>query len=95
MFLAQFFNFSDGKNVIFGSTYGTGNVTIESEYQSRFRGKVTNKKAELTILGMQRSEQLTCRFLLIPTGSGILTNDVDIVVQCKYCFVSRCVACDH
>lgn len=94
MFLAQFFNVTGGGNVRFGKTFGTGNLTVESEYQGRFSGQVTNTKAELTILKIQRSQQLTCRFILNPTGSGFLTNDVDIIVQCKYYLVSRCVACE-
>ena len=94
MFLAQFFNVTGGGNVRFGKTLGTGNITIASEYQGRFSGQVTNTKAELTILKMQRSQQLTCRFLLNPTGSGILTSDVEIIVQCKYYLVSCCAACE-
>ncbi|XP_067029817.1 fibroblast growth factor receptor 3-like isoform X4 [Acropora muricata] len=81
VFLAQFFNVTGGGNVRLGKTFGTGNITIASEYQERFSGQVTNTKAELTILKMQRSQQLTCRFLLNPTGSGILTSDVEIIVQ--------------
>lgn len=93
MFLAQFFNVTGGGNVRFGKTIGTGNITVASEYQGGFSGQVTNTKAELTILKMQRSQQLTCRFLLNPTGSGILVSDVEIIVQCKYYLVSRCPAC--
>lgn len=79
--LAQFFNVTGGGNARLGRTMGSGNITVESEYKGRFSGQVTNTTAELTILGMQRSEQLTCRLLLNPTGSGILTSDVDIIVH--------------
>ena len=82
--IAQFFNTSGGGNDIFAKTIGTGNVTVEPDYQGRFSGQVTNTKAELTIVGMQRSELLTCRFVLTATGAGSLTNDVEIIVQCKY-----------
>ena len=82
--IAQFYNITGSGNVIFAKAIGTGNVTVEPDYQGRFSGQVTNTKAELTIVGMQRSELLTCRFVLTATGAGSLTNDVEIIVQCKY-----------
>ena len=82
--IAQFFNTSGGGNVIFAKTIGTGNVSVEPDYQGRFSGQVTNTKAELTIVGMQRSELLTCRLALTPTGAGSLIDIVEISILCKY-----------
>lgn len=82
VYIAQFFNVTGGGIVRLAKTSETGNIlTVESDYIGRFSGQVTNTKAELTVLGMQRSEQLNCRFLLNPTGSGILSSDVDIIIQ--------------
>lgn len=82
--IAQFYNTTGGGSVLIGKAIGTGNISVESDYQGRFSGQVTNTKAELTVVGLQRSELLTCRFVLTPTISGTLTNDVEITVQCKY-----------
>ncbi|XP_015748651.1 PREDICTED: hemicentin-2-like [Acropora digitifera] len=79
--IAQFFNTTGGGSVLIGKAIGTGNVSLDSNYQGRFSGLVTNTKAELTIVGMQRSELLTCRLVVVPTISGTLTNDVEITIH--------------
>ncbi|XP_015773516.1 PREDICTED: hemicentin-1-like isoform X3 [Acropora digitifera] len=79
--IAQFFNTTGGGSVLIGKAIGTGNVSIESDYQGQFSGLVTNTKAELTTVGMQRSELLTCRFVLTPTISGALSHDVEIIIE--------------
>lgn len=82
--IAQFYNTTGGGSVLIGKAIGTGNISVESDYQGRFSGQVTNTKAELRIVKMQRSELLTCRFGLTPTHSGGLSHDVEIIVHCKY-----------
>jgi len=82
--IAQIYNTSGGGSVLIGMVIGTGNISVQSDYQGRFSGQVTNTKTELTVVGMQRSELLTFRFVLTPTISGSLTNDVEIIVHCKY-----------
>ncbi|XP_068733582.1 fibroblast growth factor receptor 4-like [Montipora capricornis] len=56
-------------------------MTVEPKYQERFRGQATNTRAELTILAVQRSDQGTYRIDVAPTGSGSLSDSVEVVVQ--------------
>ena len=84
VFLAQFSNVTGGGVVIIGNAGGIGNVSVVSDYQGQFSGQVTNTTAELTIVEMQRSELLTCRLLLTTSRFVTLTNDVEIIVHCKY-----------
>jgi len=79
--IAQFYIITRGGSILIGKAIGTGNISVEPDYQGRFSGQVTNTKAELTTVGMQRSELLTCRLVLTPTISGTLSHDVDIIVQ--------------
>ncbi|XP_068686972.1 uncharacterized protein [Montipora foliosa] len=80
--LSQFLNVSSsGSTDVIGKTFGPGSLAVESKYQERIRGQVTNTRAELAILTVQRSDQGTYRVNLVPTGSGSLSDDVEVVVQ--------------
>ncbi|XP_068686531.1 uncharacterized protein [Montipora foliosa] len=79
--LAQFFNVSSSGSELIGRTFSPGTITVQSKYQERFRAQATNSRAELTILTVQRSDQGTYRINVIPTGSGSLSDDVEVVVQ--------------
>ena len=94
--LAQFNIITDsGSGVLIGRTFGPGLITVEPEYQARFRAQATNTRAELNILQVQRSDEATYRMNVIPTGFGSLSQLVVVIVSCKcicdfsfvFCFV--------
>ena len=81
---AQFFNVSVNGSELIGKRFGPGNITTNPKYQARFRAQVTNTRAKLTILLVERSDQSTYGVSLAPTGFGSLTDDVPVTVQCKF-----------
>ena len=94
--LAQFNIITDsGSVVLIGNTFGPGVITVEPEYQARFRAQATNTRAELNIVQVQREDEATYRMNLIPTASGSLSQLVVVIVNCKcirdfsfvFCFV--------
>ena len=62
-----------------------GIENIKQEYQERFKASATNIGAELTILGVQRSDEDTYKFNILPTGDGSILVITTLVVNCKYC----------
>ena len=82
--VAQFNVITDsGRGVLIGKTIGPGVITVEPEYQARFRAQGTNTRAELNILEVQTSDEATYRMNVIPTGSGFLSQLVVVIVNCK------------
>ena len=74
----------DRSELLIGKSFGPGILTIELKYQKRFKAKVTDTRAELTILSVQRSDEGTYRFNILPTGDGSILKKVTLVVNCKY-----------
>ena len=68
-----------------GKTFEAGDIPINQEYRARFKGFATNTYAEMTILGVQRSDQGTFQLDVAPKGSGSLSDDVELVVRSKLC----------
>lgn len=82
---AQFSIITDsGSELLIGKRFGPGVITVEPEYQSRFRAQATNTRAELNIFAVQRSDEGTYRMNVFPTGSGSLVQSVVLIVSCKY-----------
>ena len=73
-----------GSELLVGSKYGPGVITVQPQYQSRFKAQVTNTRAELNILAVQRSDETTYRVNFNPTGAGFLVQSVAVIVSCKY-----------
>ena len=83
--LAQFNIITDsGSGLLIGKKFGPGVITVQPEYQSRFRAQATNTRAELNIFAVQRSDEATYRMNVLPTGSGSLVQLVVLIVSCKY-----------
>ena len=75
---------SSGRELLIGKKFGPGVITVQPEYQARFRAQATNTRAELNILAVQRSDETRYRMNVIPTGSGSLIQSVVVIVKCKY-----------
>ena len=74
----------DGTDTNFGRSFSPGTVTILGRFQVRFKAQATETRAELTILAVQRSDEGTFKFTLLPTGTGSISEPVILVVNCKY-----------
>ena len=66
-----------------GRTFGPGVITLQPEYQTRFRAQATNTRAELNILAVQRSDETTYRVNVIATSADFLVQSVVVIVNCK------------
>ena len=75
---------SDGTELLIGKKFGLGVITVEPNYQPRFRAQATDTRAKLTILAVQRSDAGTYRFNVLPTGVGSILVKVILDVSCKY-----------
>jgi len=58
-----------------------GIENIKQEYQERFKASATNIGAELTILGVQRSDEHTYKFNILPIGDGSILVITTLVVN--------------
>ena len=74
----------DGSESLIGKSFEPGILTIEPEYQNRFKAKATDTRVELTILTVQTSDEDTYRFNVLPTGVGSILKEVTLVVNGKY-----------
>ncbi|XP_015755460.1 PREDICTED: fibroblast growth factor receptor 3-like [Acropora digitifera] len=72
---------SSGSELLIGKKFGPGFITIQPEYQSRYRAQATNTRAELNILVVQRSDETTFRLNVSPTGTGTLLQLVVVIVN--------------
>ena len=70
--------------ILFGKKFGPGVITVDPEYQARFRAQATNTRAELNILAVQRLDERTYGVNVAPTGAGSLVQSVVVIVNCKY-----------
>ncbi|XP_067030759.1 neurotrimin-like [Acropora muricata] len=61
---------SDGTELLIAKKFGLGVITVEPNYQPRFRAQATDTTAKLTILAVQRSDAGTYRLNVLPTGLG-------------------------
>ena len=74
-----------GQELLIGKKFGPGVITVQPEYQSRFRAEATNTRAELNILAVLRSDETTYRVNFnSKTGVGFLVQAVVVIVNCKY-----------
>ena len=80
---SQFIIDTGGRGLLIGKKFGPGDITVEPEYQARFRASATKARAELSILVVQRSDERTYRVNVVPTGAGSLVESVDVIVNCK------------
>jgi len=78
---AQFANATD--NVIIAAKFGDGDVNVASDYQERIRADMSNTFSQLTILSVQRSDSGPYKFLLTTSNLIVLSNEVELKVQCK------------
>ena len=81
---SQFTIVTGGRELLIGKKFGPGVITVEPEYQARFRASATKARAELSILVVQRSDERTYRVNVVPTGAGSLVQSVVVIVNCKY-----------
>ena len=81
--LSQFTIVTDGSESLIGKKFGPGVITVEPEYQARFRARATKTRAVLSILAVQRSDEATYRVNVVPTGVGFLVQSVIVIVNCK------------
>lgn len=77
---------SNGTELPIGGRFGPGVITVNPEYQARFRAQATNTRAELSILAVQRSDQATYRMEIFPEDNNekVLEFNVVVIVNCKY-----------
>ena len=74
----------DGSDLNIGTSFGPGAVTVQAQFQARFKAHVTDTRARLTILAVQISDEGTYKLNILPTGDGSISEQVILVVNCKY-----------
>ena len=82
--LVQFFNVSGSGTDSIGARFGPGVISSTPKYAARFRAQATNTTAELRILAVQISDEATYRLNLISSDTMAISNDVKVIVWCKY-----------
>ena len=74
----------DGSDLNIAWGFSPGTLTIQPGFQARFRAHVTDTRAELTIVAVQRSDEKVYKLTVLPTGAGTISEPVILVVNCKY-----------
>lgn len=75
---------ADGSDQIIGTRSSPGTVVTQGQFQARFRAHVTDSKAELTILEVQRSDEKKYKINIFSTKGDPLSEAVILLVNCKY-----------
>ncbi|XP_015773062.1 PREDICTED: fibroblast growth factor receptor 3-like isoform X3 [Acropora digitifera] len=70
-----------GSDSLIGRRFGPGCVTVQGGFQARFRANVTDTRAKLTILAVQRSDEGSYKLTILPTGAGSISELVTLVVN--------------
>ena len=83
---------ADGSDLNIGSSRSPGSVTIQGQFQARFRAHVTDTRAELTILAVQRSDEEKYKINIIATSADSVSEAILLVVNSKY-WLKYCVMC--
>ena len=79
--IAQFVNITGGGSGDRIARLLSGSFNVDPKYQDRFTGGVTDSRASLTIRAVKSSDQGKYRFTLSPSGSGNISDDVEVIVQ--------------
>ncbi|XP_068686979.1 intercellular adhesion molecule 5-like isoform X2 [Montipora foliosa] len=79
--LVQFFKGTGPDADVIGKTFVAGDIPVEQNFQARYKAFATSTYAEMTIVGVQRSDQGTFQLAVAPTGSGSLSHYVKLVVH--------------
>ena len=74
----------DGRELVIWKSFISGIISINPEFQARFKAEATDTRIELNILAVQRSDEETYRVNILPTGDGSILEEVILVVNCKY-----------
>ena len=63
----------------------SGNTILRPGFQSgRFNADASDTQAWLKITRVQKSDQGMYEINVVPTGIGILQNEVEVIVRCEY-----------
>ena len=63
----------------------SGNTILRPGFQSgRFSADASDTQAWLKITRVQKSDQGMYEINVVPTGIGILQNEVEVIVRCEY-----------
>ena len=74
----------DGTDTNIARGWSPGIITALGVFQARFRAQATDTRAELTVLAVQISDERTYKLNILPTGVGSISEQVILVVNCKY-----------
>ena len=70
-----------------------GTTDVAQGFKERFLASIEDSEAHLTILSVQRSDKGTYQFQASATNFGLLSDSVDVEVQCKFISVVHAVNC--
>ena len=74
----------DGSELVIWKSFVSGIISINPDYQERFKAEATDTRIGLNILAVQRSDEETYKVNILPTGDGSILEEVTLVVNCKY-----------
>ena len=72
---------------------GGGSTDVAEGFKERFLASIADSEAHLTILSVQQSDKGTYQFQASATNFGLLSDSVDVEVQCKFISVVHAVNC--
>ena len=72
----------DGSESVIWTSFGHG-INIKPENETRFKATVTDTRTELSILGVERSDEKTYILNILPHGDGSVYEEMTLVVNCK------------
>ena len=78
---AKFVNNTGAKDVIAKNVGGT--TSVLPNFQKRFTADISVTQAKITMLTVQRSDQGKYEFDVTASISGAITDEVELIVQCK------------
>ena len=69
---------------------GEGSTDVTEGLKERFLASIGDSEAHLTILSVQQSDKGTYQFQASATNFGLLSDSVDVEVQCKFISLVHC-----
>ena len=76
--------YDQGNDITIATRLKNGAVTLQAKFKARFRADITDTRAELTILAVQRSDEKTYKINILSTGDGSISETICLVVNSKY-----------
>ena len=90
--LARFINVTGGGSGVTIAQHIGGSTTVVGNFPTRFSANISATRAEITLHGVQLSDQGDYVFdLSTSDGGGFRSETVELIVNCKYLRITSCL----